>query len=117
MIPWFVATGKFDKFTAPWAGYIAWSGLEQLDEIISLDSSLCPTVLPDIKTEYWSHIVNEDFMLHFFIDLDYLRSETASILRKNLLCVFRNPFTHPSTAQGPEGFEFTGMTLGTKIRA
>jgi hypothetical protein len=64
MIPWFVATEKFDKFNAAWAGYIAWSGLEQLDEIISLDSSLCPTVLPDIKTEYWSHIVNEDFMLH-----------------------------------------------------
>jgi hypothetical protein len=114
MIPWFVATERFDKSDPGWAKYVAWSGLEQLDEIISLDSSLCPTVLPDIKTEYWDHIVNEDFMLHFFTDIDYLRGQTASIPRKNLLCVFRNPFAHPSTAQVPEGFEFIGYDLVDK---
>jgi hypothetical protein len=114
MIPWFVATEKFDKSDGNWAKYIAWSGLEQLDEIISLDSSLCPTVLPDIKTEYWDRIVNEDFMLHFFTDLDYLRAETASFLRKNLLCVFRNPIAHPAAAQVPEGFEFIGYDLVEK---
>ena len=91
-----------------------WSGLEQLDEVISLDCSLCPTVLSDIKTEYWNRIVNEDFMLHFFTDLNYLRGETASILRKNLLCVFRNPVTHPTAAQVPEGFEFVGYDLVDK---
>ena len=52
MIPWFVATDKFDKSDVSWAKYIAWSGLKQIDEIVSLDSSLCPTVLPDLKTEY-----------------------------------------------------------------
>jgi hypothetical protein len=67
MIPWFVATEKFDKSDAGWAKYITWSGLEQLNEVISLDCSLCPTVLPNIKTEYWNRIVNEDFMLNFFI--------------------------------------------------
>jgi len=111
MIPWFVATQKFDKSDATWAKYIAWSGLKQLDEIVSLDSSLCPTVLPDIKTEYWNHIVNEDFMLLFFTDLDYLRGEISAIPRKNLLCVFRNPAAHPSAAQVPEGFEFIGYDL------
>jgi hypothetical protein len=114
MIPWFVATEKFDKSDATWPKYIASSGLEQLDEIVSLDGSLCPTVLPDIKIEYWDRIVNEDYMLHFFTDLDYLRDETASILRKNLLCVFRNPFTHPSPAQVPGGFEFIGYDLVDK---
>ena len=111
MIPWFVATEQFNKSDAAWAKYIAWSGLKQLDELVSLDSSFCPTVLPDIKAEYWNHIVNEDFMLHFFTDLDYLRGETASIFRKNLLCVFRNPFAHPNAAQVPEGFEFIGYDL------
>jgi hypothetical protein len=111
MIPWFVATAKFDKTDSTWAKYIAWSGLRQLDEVVSLDSSLCPTVLPDIKPEYWNHIVNEDFMLHFFTDLDYLRGETAAISRKNLLCVFRNPAGHPSAAQVPERFEFIGYDL------
>ena len=114
LIPWFVATEKFDKSDAGWAKYITWSGLEQLDEVISLDCSLCPTVLPNIKTEYWNRIVNEDFMLNFFTDLEYLRIETASIRRKNLLCVFRNPSTHPSAAQVPEGFEFIGYDLVEK---
>jgi hypothetical protein len=91
MTPWFIATEKFDQSDAGWGKYIAWSGLEQLDDVVSLDGSLCPTVLPDIKPEYWNHIVNEDFMLHFFVDLDYLRHETTDIQRKSLLCVFRNP--------------------------
>jgi hypothetical protein len=114
MIPWFIATAKFDKTDATWAKYIEWSGLRQLDEVVSLDSSLCPTVLPDIKPEYWNHIVNENFMLHFFTDLDYLRGETVAISRKNLLCVFRNPAAHPSAAQVPEGFEFIGYDLVEK---
>jgi hypothetical protein len=70
-----------------------------------------PTVLPNIKQEYWNYIVKEDFMLHFFTDLDYLRSETAAISRKNLLCVFRNPTAEPSGAQVQEGFEFIGYDL------
>lgn len=114
MIPWFVATAKFDKTDATWAKYIAWSGLIQLEEVVSLDSGLCPTVLPDIKPDYWNHIVNEDFMLHFFTDLDYLRGEISSIPRKNLLCVFRNPAGQPSAAQVPEGFEFIGYDLVEK---
>jgi hypothetical protein len=114
MIPWFIATEKFDKSDPGWAKYITWSGLEQLDEVISLDCSLCPTVLPNIKTEYWNRIVNKDFMIYFFTDLEYLRIEAASILRKNLLCVFCNPFSHPSAAQVPEGFEFIGYDLVEK---
>jgi hypothetical protein len=110
MTPLFVATERFDQSDAHWGKYIAWSRLEQLDEVVSLDSSLCPTILPDIKTEYWNHIVNEDFMLRFFTDLDFLRAETADIHRKNLLCVFRNPPIHPSS-QIPEGFEFIGYDL------
>ena len=113
MTPWFIATEKFDQTNAGWEKYIAWSGLEQLDEVVSLDGSLCPTVLPNVKEEYWKYIVNEDFMLHFFVDLDYLRNETADIHRKNLLCVFRNPPSHPSS-QVPEGFEFIGYDLVDK---
>jgi hypothetical protein len=69
--PWFIATEKFDKTDATWGNGIAWSKLEQLDELVSLDSTLCPSVLPEIKPEYWARIANEDFMLRFFTDLDY----------------------------------------------
>lgn len=110
MTPWFIATEKFDQSSSGWKKYIAWSGLEQVNEVISLDSSLCPTVLPEIKIEYWNHIVKEDFMIQFFTDLDYLRGEIANIRGKNLLCVFRNPPTNPRS-QIAEGFEFIGYDL------
>jgi hypothetical protein len=110
MTPWFIATEKFDKSHLGWEKYVAWSKLDQLDEVVSLDCSLCPTVLPEIKPEYWSHIVNEDFMLNFFTDLDYLRSEIAEIPRTNLLCVFRNPSAQ-SASEVPDNFTFVGYDL------
>jgi hypothetical protein len=110
LAPWVIATERFDRSHRGWNKYIAWSGLAQLDEVVSLDASLCPTVLPKIKPEYWSRIVNEDFMLQFFTDLDYLRGEIAGIHRRNLLCVFRNPSARP-TSEVPSGFEFVGYDL------
>lgn len=110
MTPWFIATEKFDKSDVGWEKYVAWSKLDQLDEVVSLDGILCPTVLPKIKPEYWSRIVNEDFMLNFFKDLDYLRGEIAEIPRTNLLCVFRNPSAHP-TSEVPNDFAFVGYDL------
>src|SRR5262249_8978200 len=61
MQPWFIATETFTPRSDAWAKYVAWSGLTQLDEVVSLDPMLCPSVLPDIKPQYWPHIVNEDF--------------------------------------------------------
>jgi hypothetical protein len=110
MTPWFIATEKFDNSHDNWGKYIEWSKLEQLDEVVSLDPGLCPSVLPEIKPEYWSRIVNEDFMLRFFTDPDYLRGEVAGIPKKNFLCVFRNPTAHPSS-EVPKEFEFVGYDL------
>jgi len=110
MTRWFIATKKFDKSDDAWEKYIAWSKLEQLDELVSLDGILCPTVLPEIKSEYWSRIVNEDFMQQFFTDPDYLAREIANIQRCNFLCVFRNPSVHPDSAVA-KGFEFVGYDL------
>jgi len=89
--PWFIATEPFTSMNGhKWEKYIAWSGLKQLDEVVSVDELLCPTLLRD-KDEYWPHIVNEDFMLHFFTDFDFLMAQVAGIEPKNVLCVFRNP--------------------------
>ena len=95
MKPWFVATEPFDpRDGAKWRKYVEWSGLTQLVEVL-FDPILCPSVLKDVKDEYWSHIVNEDFMLAFFLDSDFLRQQVTNIQRKNLLCVFRNPYEPP----------------------
>jgi hypothetical protein len=71
MQPWFIATETFTPQRGEsWSNYITWSGLTQLDEGVSLDAMLCPTLLPDLRDEYWPHLVNEDSMLNFFTDLE-----------------------------------------------
>lgn len=112
MQPWFIATERFDSTRgAAWTNYIAWSGLAHLDEVVSLDPILCPTVLPRIKDAYWPHIVNEDFMLSFFVDLDLLLKEISAVRKYNLLCVYRNPPRPPPPCKGPVAFEFLGYDL------
>jgi len=113
MQPLFIATEKFGKNFGDlkaWVNYIKFSGLKHLDEVISLDQSLCPTVLPKIKPEYWPHIVNQDFMVSYFTDYEFLKKEAASIKEKNVLCVYKNPDTQPEPP--PVGrFEFIGYDL------
>ena len=112
MHPWFIATERFTSgHGEAWAKYVAWSGLKHLDEVVSLDPMLCPTILPKIKDEYWPHIVNDDFMLNFFTDLDFLLEEVASVPEANLLCVYRNPSTPPMPYRGAVPFEFLGYDL------
>lgn len=109
---WFIATQTFNSQRGKaWAKYIAWSRLTQLNEVVSLDPMLCPTVLPEIKDEYWPHIVNEDFMLHFYVDLDYLLKQLSATQDCNLLCVYRNPPSPPLPYKGRVGFELLGYDL------
>ena len=85
MIPWFIATQQFTPEDKSWKKYVEWSGLTQLKELVSLDSSLCPTILPKTRAEYWPYIVNEDFMLNFFLDFDFLIEQINNIEKKNVL--------------------------------
>lgn len=83
MTPWFIATERFDPSDGDaWSKYIAWCGLNQLTEVVSLDGMLNPTLLPVIKDEYWPHIVNANFRLNYFVDYDYLIGEVAGFKRK-----------------------------------
>jgi hypothetical protein len=113
MTPWFIATEPFDPECGKWQAYIASSRITQLRGVVSLDGILCPTVLPEIKNEYWPHIVNESFMLNFFIDYDFLKEQVAHIRRKNVLCVFRNPLERPCAPDFAD-FRFLGYDLVDK---
>ena len=112
MQPWFIATERFTPGNAEaWRKYIDWSGLVHLDEVVSLDPMLCPTVLPEIRDEYWPHIVNEDFMLNFFVDLEFLLKRIRELSGRNLLCVYRNPESAPPPYEGSVKFELLGYDL------
>ena len=112
MQPWFIATEPFASGSGDaWEKYVRWSGLVHLDEVVSLDPMLCPTVLPEAKDECWPYIVNEDFMLDFFIDLEVLLNQISGIRSRNLLCVYRDPERSPPPYDGPATFEFLGYDL------
>jgi hypothetical protein len=110
MEPWFIATKPFSPGNGDaWNNYVAWSGLSQLREVVSLDENLCPTVLPDIPDHYWPHIVNENYMLRYFRDLGFLLKEVDHLAAKNVLSIFRDPPVHPTSAI--PGFRFLGYDL------
>jgi hypothetical protein len=112
MTPWFIALKTFGPADgAKWVDYVKWSGLRQLEELISLDAILCPTLLPDIKADYWPHIVNEDYRLHFFTDLAFLRRQVSAIDGGRILCVYRNPDAPPVLSAELSGFRLIGYDL------
>lgn len=111
MTPWFIATEQFGPNDGDrWLEYIQWSGLTQLTELVSLDSLLCPPLLKHIRDDYWPHIVNEDYMLSYFLDLEFLKREVAEIEKLNLLCAVRNPDSQLDNSP-VDGFEFVGYDL------
>ena len=48
----FIATKQFTPTDEAWEKYIDFSGMNQLDEVVSLDGWLCPTLLSEIKDDY-----------------------------------------------------------------
>jgi hypothetical protein len=112
MTPWFIATERFGPSNGEaWTKYAAWSGLTHLAEVVSLDPMLCPRVLRELRDDYWPHIVNEDFMLDFFVDLDFMMAQLSEIEAKNILCVFRNPPIQPVAPANHANFVFLGYDL------
>jgi len=110
--PLYIATERYGPWLGKeWNEYIEWSGLEQITELVSLDGMLCASVLDEIKDHYWPHIVNEDFMLNYFVDLEFLLEEVGEIVDKNVLCVFRNPPTQPVAPSDVLQFGFLGYDL------
>ncbi len=110
----YIATEKFGPCHGTgWKGYVEWSGLTQLNELVTLDGMLCPTRLGEIKDSYWPHIVQEDNMLNFFLDLDFLLSELANPHDVNVLGLIRRPSEDVSLLAW-DGFAFLGYDLMDK---
>ena len=112
MQPLYIALRPFDPDDGEkWDKYKKWSGLTQLDELVTLDPMLCPLLLDKTEDHFWPYIVNEDYMTDYFIDVEFLVAETARFARKNILCVFRNPAGPPDPPTDPFAFKLLGYDL------
>ena len=88
--PVFVAKRRFDPGEGEhWERYVAWSGLTQLTELVSLDEILCPTVPATLIAADWEHNVHADYQTSYFRSLEYLR--VAREPKLNVLGVLQSP--------------------------
>ncbi len=94
-----------------WASFIAWSGLTQLREVVSLDGLLCPTVFGELTDEDWGHNVQEDFKLTFFHDLDHVLGRVAGDGPVNVLALMQNPTDEEVRSFADRRFAFRGFDL------
>ena len=91
MQPWFRAMRRFDASNGSrWTDYVAWSGLTQLDELVSLDSMLCPDAFERPPDGYWDHSPEGPRILDGWpvISLPFLLSRLAERSRYNVLALF-----------------------------
>jgi len=85
--------------------------LDQLDELISLDSILCPSVFKKVEDHFWPHIAKEAFYSDYFTDLEVLRSQLVEKSGYRILRVVRNPAETQTLSPVLSGFELVGFDL------
>jgi len=108
----YAAVNRFAPgLTEDWDRYIAWSGLTQLVEVISLDNWLCPTVFRELTTEDWGHNVQEDFKLDLFYDLNHVLKKAAGDVGVNVLALMENPAAEEAASFTDQHFLFRGYDI------
>lgn len=106
------AVKRFDPTSGEaWPKFIAWSGLTQLREVISLAGILCPTVFQHLTADDWRHNVQEDFKITLFHDLDYVLNKVAGEDRVNVLALLQNPTDEEVCSFSDPRFVFQGFDL------
>ena len=94
-----------------WLRYLSWSGLDQLRELVTLDTVLCPTVPEELAPEDWRHNVQADYQTLYFRSLDYLRPRVAGEANIQILAILQNPSATDIESANPPGFELLGYDL------
>lgn len=108
----FTAVQRFDPSCGePWQSYIAWSGLGQLREVVSLDGVLCPSFFSELTEEDWRYNVQADFKTHLFLDVDHVVRRTQASERTNVLAVIENPTPDEIANFQQPSFVFRGFDL------
>jgi hypothetical protein len=87
---------------ARWTNYCAWRGLE-FERFDSVDGALRPSLFLEPTGEDWSHIVNESFMLHYFVDRQYAELKRREIGRGDLVGLEFH--AHDESATGFLGYD------------
>ncbi len=131
--PYYIITETFGpEWGDMWTKYIQWSGLDHLEEVVTLDKELCP-LITDVKNE----TVKDDEKFYtdplLFLDPEILQHnkkyinpyifDSAEIIiekskeykRKNILCVFCDPQSLPIIPASNPPFIFLGYDIVDRL--
>lgn len=108
----FTARRRFDPGAGErWTRYVAWSGLVQLREVVSLDGMLCPTLPPALIVADWEHNVHADYQTSYFRSLEYLQARVAGEVDLNILAIVQNPMAPELASVHLPAFVFLGFDV------
>ena len=112
---WYIAVEKFDPSKGDkWRSYIQWSSLKQLNRVLSLDGILNPPIINELNREDWNHNIQENFVIYFFRDIEYLIKRLLEDENFNIYAVIRSPENEVSNFVPDERFSFVGYDLVDK---
>jgi hypothetical protein len=110
--PVFAARRRFGPHHGErWTAWVTWSGLTQVRELISLDTTLCPTVPDSLVPEDWEHNVHADYQIANFRSLEYLARRVAGTPDLHLLALLQNPDADEVARVRLPAFELAGFEL------
>ncbi len=92
-----------------WCSYLSFSGFAHINELVTLDSMMCPNLVTELLDEDWNHNIHEDFRINLFRDLDYLMDrQPLDPIRHQVLAALERP---DGSEEVPVGFTRCGFDI------
>jgi hypothetical protein len=109
---YYTAIERFDCNNGErWLGYTRWLGRTDLERVVTLDSVLCPPVVHVESSDDWQFVSQEEFMLDFFTDLDFVLRRVSGHRPSVVIAVARNPSDAEISDFARPNFELAGFDI------
>jgi hypothetical protein len=109
---YYAAIERFDRDNGErWMGYARWLGRTDLQRVVTLDSHLCRPLIHVESGADWEFVAQEEFMLDFFTDLDFVLRRAAGIPRALVVAATRDPSEADVGGFSRPDFEFEGFDV------
>jgi len=108
----FTAIERFDPGNGDrWVNFTRGLGRTDLKRIITLDTSLCPTVIHPESANDWQFVAKEEFMLDFFTDADFVLQRIGGHRPSTVVAIARDPSREDIDGFPLPDFEFGGFDV------
>ena len=108
----FIAVERFSPDNGnSWNDFINFSGLTQLEEVVSLDALLCPSLIDELDNLDYQYVLYQEHSYILFSSFDWLCEKVKVIKNKQILAVLHEPQYECSELLNDNRFSFCGYDL------